>query len=138
MVNKIDHLGIAVENLNEAVEKWQALGFKLEGTETVPEQRVRVAMFPTGEGRVELLESTDPEGPIGRFIEKRGPGIHHVAFEVASIDEAISKLRSNGVRLIDDTPRIGAGGAKIAFVHPSATGVLIELCEHSAPGSGEE
>ena len=139
MLNGIDHLGIAVENLQESIAIYAALGFELECTEEVPEQKVNVAMFPCGESRIELLESTDPDGPIGKFVAKRGPGIHHVAFGVNDIEATLEELASRGVRLIDERPRIGAGGARIAFVHPSATGgILVELCEHAAgnPGKG--
>jgi len=141
VLNGIDHLGIAVENLKESIAIYAALGLELEGTEEVPEQKVSVAMFPCGESRIELLESTDPDGPIGKFVAKRGPGIHHVAFGVNDIAATLEELASRGVRLIDERPRIGAGGAKIAFVHPSATGgILVELCEHAAghPGKGTE
>lgn len=134
VLNQIDHIGIAVDNLKQSIEVYTALGLEIAGTEAVPEQKVTVAIFPCGESRIELLESTDPEGPIGKFIAKRGPGIHHVAFEVDDIESTLERLASNGVRLIDEKPRVGAGGAKIAFVHPSATGgVLIEICEHAAP-----
>lgn len=129
---KIDHLGIAVEDLEASIAAYESVGLTLAGTEEVPEQKVRVAMFETGESRIELLESTDPDGPIGKFVAKRGPGIHHVALGVENIETALDALRSRGVRLIDETPRIGAGGAKIAFVHPSVTGILIEICEHPA------
>jgi methylmalonyl-CoA/ethylmalonyl-CoA epimerase len=137
MHRKIDHLGIAVENLRESIAAYESLGFTLEDTEEVPEQKVRVAMFPCGESRIELLETTDPAGPIGRFIEKRGAGIHHVAIGVDDIEAALKDLSERGVRLIDTTPRLGAGGARIAFVHPSVTGTLIELCERPAgvPGA---
>lgn len=129
---KIDHLGIAVSNLDEAISRWKALGFEIQGTETVVEQRVRVAMFPAGESRIELLETTDPEGPVGKFISKRGEGLHHVAFGVGDIESTLAELKKKGVRLIDETPRPGAGGALIAFVHPSNTGMLIEICERPA------
>ena len=139
MLNRIDHLGIAVENLEESIAAYTALGLELEGTEEVPEQKVSVAMFPCAESRIELLQSTDPEGPIGRFIAKRGPGIHHVAFRVDDIELTLERLASNGVRLIDEKPRTGAGGAKIAFVHPSATGgMLVEICEHTAGNPGAQ
>ena len=130
MLKSIDHLGIAVENLTESIATYAALGLELEGTEEVEEQKVSVAIFPCGESRIELLESTDPDGPIGKFVAKRGPGIHHVAFAVDDIESTLEEFASRGIRLIDEKPRIGAGGAKIAFVHPSATGgILVELCE---------
>lgn len=129
-MQKIDHLGIAVENLADSIAAYESIGLELEGVEDVPEQKVRVAMFPCGESRVELLESTDPDGPIAKFISKRGAGIHHVAFGVADIEATLSKLSAGGVRLIDEQPRIGAGGMKIAFIHPAATGILVEICQH--------
>ncbi len=139
VLNRLDHLGIAVKNLTESIAAYTALGLELEGTEEVPEQKVSVAMFPCGESRIELLESTDPDGPIGKFVAKRGPGIHHVAFGVDDIESTLERLASSGVRLIDKKPRIGAGGAKIAFVHPAATGgILVELCEHGAGVPGHE
>jgi methylmalonyl-CoA/ethylmalonyl-CoA epimerase len=135
VLNRIDHLGIAVENLSESIAAYEAIGLELAGTEEVAEQKVNVAMFPCGESRIELLASTDPEGPIGKFVAKRGPGIHHVAFGVDDISATLAELAANGVRLIDREPRVGAGGAKIAFVHPAATGILIEICQHDADGA---
>jgi methylmalonyl-CoA/ethylmalonyl-CoA epimerase len=130
MLNSIDHLGIAVEELSSAVAAFTTLGLRLESTEEVAEQKVRVAVFPCGQSRIELLESTDPDGPVARYIARRGNGVHHVSFKVADIAAAIAELRERGVRMIDETPRTGAGGARIAFVHPSsAGGVLVELCE---------
>jgi methylmalonyl-CoA/ethylmalonyl-CoA epimerase len=128
---KIDHLGIAVNDVNDARTFWtDILGLPFEGEETVSEQKVKTAFFPVGESEVELLESTEPDGPIAKYIEKKGQGIQHVAFRVADIDQALAELKEKGVRLIDETPRQGAGGAKIAFLHPKATnGVLVELCE---------
>jgi len=128
---KIDHLGIAVNSIDEGRNFWTGvLGLKFEGDETVEQQKVKTAFFPVGESEVELLESTSPEGPVAKFIEKKGEGIQHVAFRVDNIEEALSELKQKGVRLIDETPRIGAGGAKIAFLHPKSTsGVLVELCE---------
>ncbi len=130
MLKKIDHIGIAVESIEQALGFYRdALGLEAE-LEEVPAQQVRVAMLGVGESRVELLESTSPEGPIGRFIAKRGEGIHHICFQVADIEAALAQLRAHGARLIDDKPRVGAGGHRIAFVHPaSASGVLIELSE---------
>ena len=128
---KIDHLGIAVNNIDDGKTFWSSiLGLDFEGAETVAEQKVTTAFFPVGESEVELLASTAPDGPIAKFIEKRGQGIQHVAFRVENIDEALAELKSKGVALIDQQPRIGAGGAKIAFLHPKATnGVLVELCQ---------
>ena len=128
---KIDHLGIAVRSIAEARKLFQdTLGLKFEGTETVAEQKVTTAFFPVGDSEVELLESTAPDGPIAKYLEKRGEGIQHIAFRVENLEEALAELREMGIRLIDEKPRKGAGGAKIAFLHPKDThGVLIELSE---------
>ncbi|MBU8849209.1 MAG: methylmalonyl-CoA epimerase [Desulfobacterales bacterium] len=128
---KIDHLGIAVSSIDEKKNFWiDAMGLKLEGTETVEAQKVTTAFLPVGESEVELLESTSEDGPIAKYINKKGEGIQHVAFRVENIEEALAELKEKGVQLIDQTPRKGAGGAKIAFLHPKATsGVLVELCE---------
>ena len=130
---KIDHLGIAVNSIDEGKKFWSdILGLEFEGAETVAEQKVTTAFFPVSESEVELLESTAPDGPVAKYIEKKGQGIQHVAFRVANIEAALDELKEKGVQLIDQTPRIGAGGAKIAFLHPKATGgVLVELCERS-------
>lgn len=130
---KIDHLGIAVNSIDEGKAFWsEVLGLDFEGAETVAEQKVTTAFFPVGESEVELLESTSPDGPVAKYIEKRGQGIQHVAFRVENIDEALAELKEKGVQLIDQQPRIGAGGAKIAFLHPKATnGVLVELCQRA-------
>ncbi|HOM43218.1 MAG TPA: methylmalonyl-CoA epimerase [Bacillota bacterium] len=131
MVSKIDHIGIAVSNLDETVKLYRdVLGLELHGTEVVPEQKVRVAFLPVGDTEVELLESTSAEGPIAKFIEAKGQGIQHIAFRVDDIEAALEEMKAKGMRLIDEKPRYGAGGAKIAFLHPKSTGgVLIELCE---------
>jgi len=128
---KIDHLGVAVNSIEEGKNFWQdVLGLKFEGAETVEEQKVTTAFFPVGESEVELLESTSPDGPVAKYIEKKGQGMQHVAFRVENIEEALEELKEKGVKLIDQKPRIGAGGAKIAFLHPKATqGVLVELCQ---------
>ena len=128
---KIDHLGIAVNSIDSGRKFWEdIMGLSLEGTETVEAQKVTTAFMPVGESEVELLESTSPDGPVAKFIEKRGEGFQHVAFRVENIEEALAELKEKGVALIDQAPRIGAGGAKIAFLHPKATaGVLVELCE---------
>ena len=133
MTSKIDHIGIAVANLDEAIKLYtEVLGLKVHGTETVEEQKVKVAFLPIGDTEVELLESTDPEGPIAKFIEAKGQGIQHIAFRVSNIEEALAAMKAKGMRLIDEKPRYGAGGAKIAFLHPKSThGVLIELCERN-------
>ena len=128
---KVDHIGIAVNSIDVGKNFWSdILGLPFEGDETVAEQKVRTAFFPVGESEVELLESTSSDGPISKYIEKKGEGIQHVAFRVEDINSALSELKQKGIRLIDETPRKGAGGAKIAFLHPKSTnGVLVELCE---------
>jgi methylmalonyl-CoA/ethylmalonyl-CoA epimerase len=130
-VLKIDHLGIAVNSIEEAKKLFHdILGLTFEGTETVQEQKVTTAFFPVGDSEVELLESTAPDGPIAKYLEKRGEGIQHIAFRVDNLEEALAELKNKGIRLIDERPRKGAGGAKIAFLHPKSThGVLIELSE---------
>ncbi len=130
-VLKVDHIGIAVKNLDETLKFYtEALGLELHGTETVEEQKVKVAFLPVGDTEVELLESTDPEGPIAKFIDKNGEGIQHIAFRVENIEEAIAHMKEKGFRMIDEKPRYGAGGAKIAFMHPKSTHrVLVELSE---------
>lgn len=132
-VLKIDHLGIAVNSIEEGKKFWtDVLGLKFEGSETVAEQKVTTAFFPVGESEVELLESTAPDGPVAKYIEKRGEGIQHIAFRVENIEVALAELKEKGIRLIDEKPRTGAGGAKIAFLHPKSTnGILVELCERS-------
>jgi len=128
---KIDHIGIAVEKIDASLPFWEGvLSLPLHGIEEVADQKVKTAFIPVGESELELLETTDLEGPIGKFIAARGQGIHHLAFRVPDIDAALAELKTKGVRLIDETPRNGAGGARIAFIHPKATGgVLVELCE---------
>ncbi|MGC8493891.1 MAG: methylmalonyl-CoA epimerase [Syntrophobacteraceae bacterium] len=128
---KVDHIGIAVNNIEEAKKLYtDILGIPHLGNETVAEQKVTTAFFPVGDAEVELLESTAPDGPIAKFIESRGQGMQHIAFRVENIEEALAELKAKGVRLIDEKPRKGAGGAKIAFLHPKSTfGVLVELSE---------
>ncbi|MGI8883437.1 MAG: methylmalonyl-CoA epimerase [Pyrinomonadaceae bacterium] len=128
---KINHLGIATKGIDEALKFWgKALGLENVHTETVEDQKVRVAMLPIGESRIELLEATSDDSPIAKFLEKRGGGIHHIAVEVENIEESLAKLKSEGMRLIDEKPRIGAEGCLVAFVHPSsANGVLLELVQ---------
>ena len=130
-VLKIDHLGIAVASIAERKNFWtEVLGLSLAGSETVQEQKVTTAFLPVGESEIELLESTTPDGPIAGYLEKRGEGIQHVAFRVENIEVVLEELKAKGIRLIDEKPRRGAGGAKIAFLHPKATnGILVELCE---------
>lgn len=128
---KVDHIGIAVKDLDEALNFYtNILGLKSQGVESVEEQKVKVAFIPVGDSELELLESTTPDGPIGKFIEKNGEGIQHIALRVDNIEEALKYLKEQGIRLIDEKPRYGAGGARIAFLHPKATkGVLLELSE---------
>jgi methylmalonyl-CoA/ethylmalonyl-CoA epimerase len=133
MIEKIDHIGIAVKSIEKATELFSnLLGLKVTGEERVEGQKVKVAFLPLGDSELELLESTEPEGPIARFIEKKGEGIQHIAFRVDNIEKTLEKLKKEGVRLIDEKPRYGAGGAKIAFLHPKDTnGILIELSERN-------
>jgi len=127
---RIDHVGIAVKNVAEAKKLYEAMGLKVTDIEEVAEQKVRVAFFPLEGSEIELLETTDPEGPIGKFIEKRGEGIQHIALRVDNIEAALEELKAKGIQLIDQKPRYGAGGARIAFLHPKSTfGVLLELSE---------
>jgi methylmalonyl-CoA/ethylmalonyl-CoA epimerase len=131
---KINHLGIATKDIAEALKFWEdALGLENVHTETVEDQKVRVAMLPLGESRIELLEPTAEDSPIARFLEKRnGGGIHHIAVETDDITAALAKLKAEGARLIDETPRIGAEGSLVAFVHPASTGgVLLELVQEN-------
>ena len=130
---RINHLGIATNGLVDATARMARL-FEMEADhlETVPEQKVKTAFFPVGESSLEFLESTDVEGPIGKFIAKRGPGIHHVCFEEDDIEAAVTMLMTKGVRMIDEKPRTGAHGCRVAFIHPSQTGgVLMELAQSS-------
>src|ERR687884_855453 len=135
---KIEHIGIATRTLDDALSFWRdALGLKVTHTEVVEEQKVRVAMLPVGEPRIELLEPTGPDSPVAKFLEKRGAGIHHIAVRVADIRAALARLKSQGARLIDEEPRVGAEGCLVAFVHPSsAGGVLLELVEHRGDDNG--
>lgn len=130
-VKHIDHIGIAVKDMAQAKRFYEEiLGLKLHGIEEVAEQKVKVAFFPITDSEIELLESTQPDGPVAKFIESRGEGIQHIAFRVENLEEALAELKAKGVRLIDEKPRKGAGGARIAFIHPKETnGVLVELCE---------
>lgn len=127
MILKIDHLGIAVPSLAEAVKAYEALGFTLDATHDVPTEKVRTAFLAVGESHLELLEPSDPASVIAKFLEKRS-GLHHVCVLVDDIDAALAELRARGVALIDQAPRLGAGGCSVAFVHPKAAGgVLLEL-----------
>lgn len=131
-ISHIEHIGIAVKNLDESISYYEnILGLKCYAVEKVKDQKVKTAFFRVGETKIELLESTDPEGPVGKFIEKKGEGLHHIAFAVDGIEKALSEVESKGARLIDANPRKGAEGLDIAFLHPKSTfGVLTELCEH--------
>jgi len=130
-ITRVDHIGVAVKSIDEALKLFEGvLGLKATERETVEEQKVTVAFLPCGDSEIELLESTAPDGAIAKYIEKRGEGIQHVALRVTNIEEALRELKEKGVRLIDETPRKGAGGAKIAFIHPKETyGMMLELCE---------
>lgn len=133
MVIGIDHIGVAVDSLDEVIELYSVLGLKLEGIHVIEEQKVKVAFFSTGgETRIELLEPTDPESPVAKFIERNGEGVHHISLKVRDIEGALKKLKNEGLKLIDEKPRVGFGGAKIAFIHPKSTRkVLYELCERT-------
>ncbi len=130
---KIDHIGLAVHSIAERKSIWtDLLGLSLTSSETVQEQKVTTAFFPVGESEIELLESSAPDSPIARYLEKRGEAIHHIAFRVENLEAALEELKTKGVRLIDEKPRNGAGGSRIAFLHPQATGgILVELCERN-------
>lgn len=132
-LSRVDHVGIAVKSLEEALTFYEGvLGLQAKGTEIVEEQKVKVAFLPLGDSELELLESTEPDGPIAKFIEKNGGkgGIQHIALRVDDIEAAIEEMKSKGMRMLDEKPRYGAGGAKIAFCHPkSSQGVLLELCQ---------
>lgn len=127
-MSSLDHIGIAVKSIDEAKTFWvDQLGLKVMHVEEVPEQKVRVALLDAG---IELLEPTSPDSPVAKFIEKRGEGLHHVTLQTGNLADRLKALRAAGVNLIDEKPRIGAGGARIAFIHPKSTrGVLVELCE---------
>ncbi|MEN8229215.1 MAG: methylmalonyl-CoA epimerase [Bacteroidota bacterium] len=126
----IEHIGIAVTNLEKSIEYYEkVLGLECYAIEEVPDQKVRTAFFKVGDTKIELLESTDPEGPIGKFLEKRGAGIHHLAFAMESVSKSLKHASDQGVRLIDEIPRKGAEGLQIGFLHPKSTfGVLTEFC----------
>lgn len=131
-LSHIEHIGIAVKDIEESIKYYEGiLGLKCYAIEEVKDQRVKTAFFMLGQTKIELLESTDPEGPIGKFIEKKGEGIHHLAFAVNGIESALNELKEKGVQLVDQNPRKGAEGLDIAFLHPKSThGVLTELCEN--------
>jgi len=130
-LSHIEHIGIAVKSIEDSIKYYEnVLGLKCYAVEEVSDQKVKTAFFKVGQTKIELLESTDPEGPIGKFIEKKGEGIHHIAFAVNGIESMLNKAEENGIRLIDKEPRKGAEGMNIAFLHPKSTGgVLTEFCE---------
>lgn len=129
----IEHIGIAVKNLDEAIKFYEEIfGLKCYTVEEVKDQKVKTAFFKIGETKIELLETTDPKGPIGKFIEKKGEGIHHIAFAAENLDQSLRELKEKQVKLIDETPRKGAEGLNIVFINPKSTfGVLTEICEKS-------
>ena len=130
MIKKINHVGIAVKSIEEAVKLYtDALGLKVQDIEVVEDQNVKTAIIPVGESKIELLESTDPEGIITKYIEKRGEGLHHLALEVSNIKDTLEILAKQGIPLIDEKPRSGVENTKIAFLHPKGTKVLLELVE---------
>lgn len=131
MTKKINHIGIAVKSLDDSIPLYRdQLGMELEGTETVEEQKVKVAFLKVGESRIELLEPTADDSPVAKFLAKNGEGIHHMAYEVEDIEASLADLKAKGVRLIDENPRLGAHNSRIAFLHPKATGgVLTEICQ---------
>jgi len=130
-IKHIDHIGIAIKNMEDGKRFYSdILGLNLTEIETVEEQKVNVGFLPITDSEIELLESTTPDGPVAKFIERNGEGVQHIAFRVENLEEALAELKEKGVRLIDQEPRKGAGGARIAFIHPKETrGVLVELCE---------
>ncbi len=129
---KLDHIGLATRQLEDGLAIWRdALGLEVDATEEITEQGVRVAMLALGDTHVELLEPLSQDSPVGKFLAKRGPGIHHVAVAVEDIHASLAELKRRGARLIDETPRVGARGCLVAFIHPTATnGVLLELVQH--------
>lgn len=129
-ISHIEHIGIAITSLEEAIPYYEnTLGLKCYAIEEVADQKVKTAFFMVGQTKIELLESTDPEGPIGKFIEKKGPGVHHLAFAVNNVNDALAELNEKGVQLIDKTARKGAEGLQIGFLHPKSTlSVLTEIC----------
>jgi methylmalonyl-CoA/ethylmalonyl-CoA epimerase len=132
-IKHIDHIGVAVKTIQEAGKFYtDILGLKIKDIENVAEQKVNVAFIPITDSEVELLESTHADGPVAKYIDSKGEGVQHIAFRVENIEEALSELKAKGIRLIDEKPRNGAGGARIAFIHPKETnGVLIEICERN-------
>lgn len=139
-ISHIEHIGIAVKNLDESIKYYEAvLGLKCYALEEVKDQKVRTAFFMVGQTKLELLESTEPDGPIAKYIEKKGEGIHHIAFATNNLKDALKDAEGKGIILIDKEPRKGAEGLNIAFLHPKSTGgVLTELCEHPEGTKSEE
>ncbi len=132
MVKKISHIGIAVKDLEKSIRFYEKLGLELEAIETVKSQKVKVAFLPIGDVRIELLEATSEHSTIAKYIEKRGEGVHHIAFGTNDLQDRLDEIAANGIRLIDKKPRLGAHNANIAFLHPKSThGVLLELCEEN-------
>lgn len=131
MIEQIDHIGIAVRSIDEARVLYEALGLEVEDIEEVPQEKVRVAMIPCGQARIELLEPTAPDSPIAKFLDTRGPGIHHLCLKSGDVVEDDAKLRQAGFRVLRDEPTAGAGGTRVQFVHPKSTGgVLLEIAQH--------
>lgn len=133
MIEQVDHIGIAVRSIDEARVLYEALGLEVEEIEEVPQEKVRVAMIPCGQARIELLEPTAPDSPIAKFLDDRGPGIHHLCLKSGDVVEDDAKLRQAGFRVLRDEPTAGAGGTRVQFVHPKSTGgVLLEIAEHGS------
>jgi methylmalonyl-CoA/ethylmalonyl-CoA epimerase len=137
-IKRVDHLAVVVEDIDRALAFWRdALGLPLGRIEHIQEQRAQVAFLPVGDSQIELVRPTDSDSGTARFLAKRGPGVHHVSFEVDDLAAVLSQLKARGVRLINEQPVPGAGGMLVAFVHPESTGgVLVELCQSTAPGAG--
>ena len=130
MITRVNHIGIAVNSIDEAVKLYtDVLGLKVKGIEVIADQNVKTAIISVGEIKIELLESTDPEGTIAKYIERRGEGLHHLAFEVSNIQEALDTLKNKGIALIDEKPRKGVEGSNISFLHPKGTKALMEIVE---------
>ncbi len=131
MIEKVDHIGVAVNNIDDALKFYtEHLGMECKDVEEVPEQKVKVAFLPVGESKIELLEPSSDDSPVKKFLDKKGEGVHHIALHVDNIEKALADMKEKGVKLIDEEPRDGAHGAKIAFIHPKSTGgTLVELCQ---------
>ena len=130
MITKVNHIGIAVNSIDEAVKVYtDVLGLKVTNMEVIADQKAKTAIIPVGETKIELIESTDPEGAVAKFIERKGEGLHHIAFEVDNINNALDALKSKGIALIDEQPRKGVENSNISFLHPKGTKVLMEMVE---------